>query len=501
MDIVTLLATEPTGFWQSIIGWFEKGIGSYGWAIILFTICLKLILSPLDFYQKSSTRKMQAQQTLLKPELDRINEKYGNNKELVNQKTMELYKKNNINPASGCLPMLIYMVSTIVIFFTLFGAMNNVSQIKIQNEYENLQSVYVQQYVEFKGPYQAGETTITINLDGTEQTYNYSQLSAYGENYFETNKDAEGKLVVGDNTYITAEEFAVDFVDSTLRTLAQEKVLDSFTQNKEGWLWIKNVFRPDNNSSSFPNYSQFISSVGDLYKVKTNIDNNKEYYYKSIDETKGEGGYFYLVSSDTENASELNSTMLEEAKKQGEIDFNNITKSVQSSYSSWNGYFILVILAGLATLFGQLLANAGARVKTKKGEEEKIAQPTNKLMLVIMPIIMIWFTWNYSSAFALYILTNSLMGILINFLVNLIVNKVDAKKEKKQLVKVSLKDANQSKVTKQINVSESVHEDYRIQKKGKIIVEKSEKTSKKVKKENKNEQNQQNSANSEGENE
>ena len=500
MDFVMMLAKEPTGFWQSIIGWFEKGVHSYGWAIILFTICLKLILSPLDFYQKYSMRKTQAQQALLKPELDRINEKYGNNKQLVNQKTMELYKKNKVSPASGCLPMLLYFASTIVIFFTLFSAMNNVSQIKIQNEYERLQQVYVQEYVNFKPTFeQVGSTeTISITLDGSEQTFTNSELRNYAVNYYNTNKDSEGKVDgVG---YENAEEFATTFVDETLKTLAQDKVLESFNAQKEGWLWVKNIFRPDNYQSSFPSYKEFIRSVEDLYKVKT-TDDDKQYYYKSMDNSAGDDGYFYLVSSDVENAKTLNEEILKNAKVQGEKDFNNITLSVRNEYKSWNGYFILVLMAGVATLLGQLLANAGAKVKNKKGEEEKLTQPTNKVMMVIMPLIMIWFTWSYSAAFALYILTNSLMSILISYLVNLIVNKMDNNKEQKELVKISLKDGNQTRINKQVNVSETAHEDYRIQKKGKVIVEKPEKNSKKSKKEQESELDDKISSSKEGENE
>ena len=53
MDIVNLIsANMPSGFWENIIGWFNSFITSYGWAIIVFTIALKIVLSPLDFYKK-----------------------------------------------------------------------------------------------------------------------------------------------------------------------------------------------------------------------------------------------------------------------------------------------------------------------------------------------------------------------------------------------------------------------------------------------------------------
>ena len=146
MDFIGLLATQPTGLWHTIIYWFSSFINSYGWAIILFTVCLKLVLSPLDFFQKAAMRKTQRQQAMLKPELDKIKEKYGNNKEIINQKTMELYRKNNVSPAGGCLPMLISLVVTMVVFFTLFSAMNQISQFKIQDEYEKLSATYQASY-------------------------------------------------------------------------------------------------------------------------------------------------------------------------------------------------------------------------------------------------------------------------------------------------------------------------------------------------------------------
>lgn len=472
MDTLSMILASdmPSGVWQSIIGWFASFISNYGWTIIVFTICLKLVLSPLDFYQKYSMRKTQRQQALLKPELDRINEKYQGNKQLQQQKMMELYKKNNISPAGGCLPMLLYLVITMFVFFTLFGAMNNISQYKIKNEYLSLQQVYVENYTNFKGDFLSG--TKTIEIDGI--VYNIDLLKTKADEESAQYLQEDGKYKVGEVTFETKDEFINSFVDTAIKTVAQEKVLENFTANKTSFLWIKNIFRPDNYSSSFPNYNEFVKSVEDLYKVKT-TDDNKQYYYESIDKTVGDNGFFYLVDNTVENAQTLNSEMLANAKIQGEIDFNNITKSVRDTYSSWNGYFILVALAGLATVLSQLLANAGAKAKAKDGEEVKITQPVNKVMLIVMPIIMMWFTWGYSAAFALYIVANSFSSILITYLINLIVNKVDAKHEEKALVKISLKDRNVPRVNKQIVGGEIASSDYRIQKKGKIVEQKQEK--------------------------
>ena len=475
MDTLSMILASdmPPGVWQSIIGWFASFITNYGWTIIVFTICLKLVLSPLDFYQKLSMRKTQRQQALLKPELDRINEKYQGNKQLQQQKIMELYKKNNISPTGGCLPMFIYLAVTMFVFFTLFSAMNNISQYKIKNEYLSLQQVYVENYVDFKGDFLNG--TKTIEIDGVE--YNINTLKEKAETDSAEYLQEDGKYKIGEVTFETKDEFVDAFVDTTLKTIAQDKVLENFTANKTSFLWIKNIFRPDNYSSSFPNYNEFVKSVEDLYKVKT-TEGNRQYYYESIDKTVGENGFFYLVDSSVEDAQTQNAETLTLAKAQGEIDFNNITKSVRDTYSSWNGYFVLVALAALATVLSQLLANAGAKTKAKSGEEVKISQPTNKIMLVVMPAIMIWFTWGYSAAFALYIVANSFSSIAINYLINLIVNKVDAKHEQKELVKISLKDRNAPRVNKQIVGGEIASSDYIIQKKGKMIEEKQDKKSK-----------------------
>ena len=82
--------------WQTLIGLFASWITNYGWAIIVFTICLKLVLSPLDIFQRVSSSKQQKVMSAMQPELTALQQKYGNNKEKLNQETAKLYRKNNI---------------------------------------------------------------------------------------------------------------------------------------------------------------------------------------------------------------------------------------------------------------------------------------------------------------------------------------------------------------------------------------------------------------------
>jgi YidC/Oxa1 family membrane protein insertase len=89
-------------------------IGNYGWVIIIMATMLKVITWPLNQIQAKSMKRM----TEIKPELEKINEKYKNNAQEKQKRTMELYKKYNINPAKGCLPVLIQ----IPIFIALYSA-------------------------------------------------------------------------------------------------------------------------------------------------------------------------------------------------------------------------------------------------------------------------------------------------------------------------------------------------------------------------------------------
>ncbi len=88
---------------------------SYGLAIIVLTLIIKTLLYPLIKKQTQSMKGMQK----LQPEMEKIKKKYKDNKEKQQQKMMELYKEHNINPAAGCLPLLVQMPILIVFYRVL----------------------------------------------------------------------------------------------------------------------------------------------------------------------------------------------------------------------------------------------------------------------------------------------------------------------------------------------------------------------------------------------
>ncbi len=95
----------------------KLGFGSYGLAIILLTIIIKIILYPLTAKQMKSMRAMQK----VAPQLKKLQDKYKDNPQVMQQKVMELYQKEGVNPLAGCLPMLIQMPILMAMYYTLFS--------------------------------------------------------------------------------------------------------------------------------------------------------------------------------------------------------------------------------------------------------------------------------------------------------------------------------------------------------------------------------------------
>ena len=111
-----------TGFFINLLNWINSLVGNYGWSIVLFTLLIRMVLLPLDIKSKKSMRAM----SKVQPKLQALQKKYANDKEKLNQKTMELYRKEHVSPTAGCLPMLI----SLPILWIMFSAMRTVG-----NEY------------------------------------------------------------------------------------------------------------------------------------------------------------------------------------------------------------------------------------------------------------------------------------------------------------------------------------------------------------------------------
>ena len=231
---ISMLGGALANMWAKIISSFNGAIGNYAWSIILLTVVIKLVMLPLDFFNKKITRKNTIMQAKIQPELAKLQQKYGNDKNLYNQKVSELYKSNNYNVVGSWLFMLINLVLTLVIFISLFSGLNQMASSKIVEQYKTLENTYNTTYEQ------------QIALSKTEE---------------------EAKLS------------------------ANEAVVLKYKDIKYSWLWIDNVWKSDMPTNSIPTFSEFLNVAqkievdGETYTIKQlNEEKNSEIKAKLEDE-------------------------------------------------------------------------------------------------------------------------------------------------------------------------------------------------------------------------
>lgn len=227
--------------WTVIIDFFAKWIVNYGWAIILFTVCLKLVLSPLDILQRRASQKQSKINAIMQPEMAALQQKFGNDREKLNQEQAKLYKKYNVNLGGMCFSMLITMVISLVVFFTLYGSLRSYGEDKLYESYQSLDSAYIQ-------------ATEVAAEDGLE------------------NEDF--------NVYI------------------ETKVKDKYAEQKKqnSWLWVKNVWKGDTKTSQFVDFDDYASHMNFNETQKSEAKTRYEAIIHIIDGEKDSvNGYYILI--------------------------------------------------------------------------------------------------------------------------------------------------------------------------------------------------------------
>jgi YidC/Oxa1 family membrane protein insertase len=103
---------------HKLLGWIYGFIPNYGWAIIILTVFVRLAVFPLAQMQARSMKRM----TSHKPAMDALKEKYGKDRETYSRELMSYMRTNKINPASGCLPLLIQFPVFIALYRVLYNS-------------------------------------------------------------------------------------------------------------------------------------------------------------------------------------------------------------------------------------------------------------------------------------------------------------------------------------------------------------------------------------------
>lgn len=274
MDFINLLGSAwPEGnFWSNLIKIFD--VGSYAWTIILFTIVLKLVLSPLDFLQRYYTNKTSRVQAKLQPELEKLKKRYGQNQQLLYQKQSELYKKHNMGMGGSCVVMILYMGVTLLVFFTLFSSLRYISGYKIQNQYNELQSTYYNSY----------EKEYYVDYLGIEDLESFKTLTP----------EEQQALILEKETAKGGEE-AVKETKTTAITNAQKEVVKKYKEVKNSWLWIRNIWLPDKATvTEILTHSDFVKET-ESKVTKEEYNQVMGLLLKDYENTNKANGYYILA--------------------------------------------------------------------------------------------------------------------------------------------------------------------------------------------------------------
>lgn len=362
--------SEPTHFMAKFMITINNalggGVASFGWTVVLFTVILRLILSPLDIWQKVISRRNNKAMERMKPQLEALQARYADDKQRLQQEQMALYKKEKYSTMGMCLPTIV----TFVVFFVVFAGFRQMVGYQFAKDYKECVKAY--------------------NTSIAEQ--------------IEANKDADYIVDNGDGKWdiddVAKTESGADFYAAAKKN-AQHAVYNVYYSEDQvtirSFLWIKNIFVSDNWAQAVPDFATVTGQKGMATSKLTGITIDE--YNDVMADVLGTGGYG--------KDGKWNGLLI--------LPFLSIALSFLSTK----------LLSG-----SQAQPPAPPQDAQGEGAEKaKSQQQTMKMMQYVMPIMMGVFALFYSGAFALYMFTSSLCAILFQLTFNLIAKLVDKSRE------------------------------------------------------------------------
>lgn len=362
--------SEPTHFMAKFMITINNalggGVASFGWTVVLFTVILRLILSPLDIWQKVISRRNNKAMERMKPQLEALQVRYADDKQRLQQEQMALYKKEKYSTMGMCLPTIV----TFVVFFVVFAGFRQMVGYQFAKDYKECVKAY--------------------NTSIAEQ--------------IEANKDADYIVDNGDGKWdiddVAKTESGADFYAAAKKN-AQHAVYNVYYSEDQvtirSFLWIKNIFVSDNWAQAVPDFATVTGQKGMATSKLTGITIDE--YNDVMADVLGTGGY----------------------GKDGKWNGLLILPILSIALS----FLSTKLLSG-----SQAQPPAPPQDAQGEGAEKaQSQQQTMKMMQYVMPIMMGVFALFYSGAFALYMFTSSLCAILFQLTFNLIAKLVDKSRE------------------------------------------------------------------------
>ena len=443
LQIIGLTAPNGGNWLVQIILWLVQIGGSVAVGVILFTVFLKLITLPFDFISRYKMRKNSLIMEEMRPELEKLQRQYANDKGLYSQKMMALYKKNGYSMFGACLPTII----TLVIFFIALSGFNNYSSFQNQKNFYDMSVSYdtvVYGGIETDGTIVKKDANgkIVIETETFKNWYNNVTGEQIIDGY-KVSKDATTKSLTVNNVspknYVTLminynDDAEVKFNDIQYKlnfdNLSSEEVIKGDFNNN-----LKVVRYDDKFNETYYNYEEFKALFTD--KTEQEI---AETFIKEVRETVSAIKFrqdkssflwvknIWVADSPLAHPVSDNPNSLKASGCGGKnMDVSNDNYSLligklQKEKVEPNGYFIMVILAAGFSLLLQFLTSKSQKAQMELQTVDGQGARTQKMMTWMMPIMMAIFSFFYTAAFSVYMIISSAISIATMFLINWIVN-------------------------------------------------------------------------------
>ena len=438
-----------------IIRFLITGVGAVGVGIILFSLVLKLIVMPFDVYQRIAMRKQNRLMKENQARMEKLQKQYGNDKEKYNQKLMEMYKENGINMFSSCLPMILSMV----IFFVAIGAFNAYSQYSNIENYNTMVNAYnakMESYcadLSLENIQFDGNALIVKDATNAADKYIYYTVTLGENDEIGATKEEQMSFLAQLNHSVKEYKINVEkaYTNEEIKAIVDKAVADAVAAQK---LAAENAKEGEEISAeltleqktevaqnAIKNYftTQAQNAVLNAYDTKV-IKNTKFLWIKNIWVT--DAAYKHPVLPYADFKTEIQREEFEvNGKKVGLADvtnytdaykeetYNLVTGGLSAHKSEANGWFILIALSILTILLQQWVTNRAQKEQQQFSTADGQGASQQKTMMVVMTGMFAIFSFMYSSAFSIYMITSNIFALISTLVINKVVDTVENKKE------------------------------------------------------------------------
>lgn len=374
-----------------IIKWLIEGVGITAVGIIIFTLVLKTIVMPLDVFSKFKTKKQSLIMERMRPQMEKLQKQYANDKNMYNQKVMELYKKNGYSMLGICLPTIVSLVIFMVVFsqFSTYSQYANLELYRgMVDAYNGVAANYVYDDSDsgsdgflLESTDSDGEVVYRVDFDRFETYYNAHMTAEIDDSYedYIAGYDSDGDGQLTENDMFRA-------VKNYMAGFARQAAADYYHAEKQGFIWVGNIWYPDSMlNREVPSFDNFVSSLSRA----SNLSNYEESY-------------------------------------------NEVTAYLTAEKEAYNGYFVLIVLAIGMMFLSQFVTMRMQKGMNELGTVDGSGKRTNKWLLILMPIIYGIFSFFYSAAFSIYMVVNTTYSFLTTIIVNKALDRKFKKLEERQ---------------------------------------------------------------------